>query len=53
MFTVLQLITTIICLIFGIYKGVIKEEHSKGTFWICLAISDQLLFIIDKLIFFK
>lgn len=49
----LQLIIITICLIFGIYKGVIKEEYSKGTFWICMAIFGQLGLIIDKLIFVK
>ena len=53
MFTILETITITICLIIGLYKGVIKEEYAKGAFWLCLAIFNQLTIILDKIIIIK
>jgi hypothetical protein len=46
---ILSLITATICLIFGIYKGVIRAKYDQGAFWLALACFNVLAYIIDKL----
>ena len=46
---IMSLIAATVCLIFGLYKGVIRAKYDQGAFWIALACFNVLTYIIDKL----
>lgn len=46
---IMSLIIATICLIFGIYKGVVRAKYDQGAFWLALACFNVLAYIIDKL----
>ena len=45
-FKLIALIVSFIFLLIGVYKGIIKENYNKGTFFIVLSIIECLYFLV-------